>query len=323
MYEIPVHLPPITLRAAMPIKAGRDLLLSGEIRIGGVKAHIITTMDFAEAQRQWERATAWTSSHRSIPYQVGRARRTIPPLEEVLRGEGQYDETEGIFDDVANFMTKTPIGNIAKTALSFIPGVNIASNLAFGAAEMVNKARQGGGGGGGPPPRAPANPPPVAQVVKLAQQVRQEQNARRAAEGRKALSVDDQALLRAAKAHELMLRARDGNADAQRAIGRLRIAPYLPGGNAHLDHMALDAAQLLAGGYPADQIDDLSDLEASGDLEESGDLDAVSGLILPRTRRILTARALREAFDREPRRTRAGDVDEAGDVAEVGCGCRK
>jgi hypothetical protein len=320
MFTIPVHLPPITLRAAMPIKAGRDLLLSGEIRIGGVKAHILTTMDFAEAQRQWERATSWASSHRTIPHQVGRARRTVPALDEVLRGEGQYDEAEGVFDDVANFMTKSPIGNIAKTALSFVPGVNIASNLAFGAAEMVNKARQGAGG---PPPRVPAKPPPVAQVVKLAQQVRQEQNARRAAEGRKPLSVDDQALLRAAKAHELMLRARDGNGDAQRAIGRLRIAPYLPGGNAHLDHLALDAAQLLAGGYPADQIDDLSDLEASGDLEEAGDLDTVSGLVLPRTRRILTARALREAFEREPRRTRAGDVDEAGEVAEVRCGCQK
>jgi hypothetical protein len=79
----------------------------------------------------------------------------------------------------------------------------------------------------------------------------------------------------------------------------------------------------LAGGYPADQIDDLSDLEASGDLEEAGDLDTVSGLVLPRTRRILTARALREAFEREPRRTRAGDVDEAGEVAEVRCGCQK
>lgn len=322
MFTIPVHLPPITLRAAMPIKAGKDLLISGEIRIGGVKAHILTTMDFAEAQRQWERATAWASSHQSIPYQVGRARRNVPPLEEVLRGEGNYDQTEGIFDDVANFMTKSPIGNIAKTALAFVPGVNIASNLAFGAAEMVNKARQGKG----PAPKGAPRLPP-AQVVKMAQQVRQEQNIRRAAAGRKPLEVDDQALLRAANAQELMLRARDGNSDAQRAIGRLRIAPYLPGGNTHLDHLALDAAQLLGGGYPADQIDDLSDLEASGDLEEAGDLDAVSGLVLPRTKRILTARALREALDKEPRRTtRAGDVDEAGeagDVAEVPCGCRK
>lgn len=319
MFTIPVHLPPITLRAAMPIKAGRDLLLSGEIRIGGVRAHIITTMDFAEAQRQWERATAWAASHQSIPHQVGRARRTVPPLQEVLRGEGNYDEAEGVFDDVANFMTKSPIGNIAKTALSFVPGVNIASNLAFGAAEMVNKARQGAG----PAPKVPARPVPVAQVVKMAQQVRQEQNTRRATEGRKPLNIDDQALLRAAKAQELMQRAREGNGDAQRAIGRLRIAPYLPGGNTHLDHLALDAAQLLGGGYPADQIDDLSDLVASGDLEEAGDMESVSGLILPRTRRILTARALREAFDKDPRRTRAGDVDEAGEVAEVRCGCRK
>src|SRR5262245_44861465 len=108
MMEIPINLPRVILRAATPIKAGNDLVLSGELQIGNRgKVHIVTTMPFADAQREWERLTGWAASRPGLPYRTARVRRDVPRLGDVLTDSGAmlaYDETQGVFDDIAKFM---------------------------------------------------------------------------------------------------------------------------------------------------------------------------------------------------------------------------
>lgn len=297
--DLEYQLQPVRMRAALPVVRGQTLLWSGELTIGRTVIHIVGTTPQADAERAWQRVTSYAASQRKIPYRLG-------DLVDEETGDLSpgIEETEGIFDDIANFMTSSPIGNAVEAAASFVPGLNVASSAAFGAAKLYKAARS--------KRRKAGRHPLLSQLDRVRGPLPTSKNLREAVDftrsmmkgaipklqqqGRRVVPVSDEALMRAAQAIELTERARAGNPEALRVIGKMRTMPHAPGSPHHLDLMALDAAQLIG----PDESDEAADSLLVEGLTGAPLTSAETGaLVRPArtTEEIINAQRLREAFE--------------------------
>src|SRR6266540_1284278 len=141
--EFPVNLPPFTVRMATPIRRGNFLVLSGELVSGQTRINLVSMHPWAQAEQFWRGFTRSVNSVDPTRYQ------TPPMLREVITEDGiavaGVGDVEGILEDIGKFASG-PLGNIAQTALSFVPGLNRISSTAFGAAKLLGrgKAKKGG-----------------------------------------------------------------------------------------------------------------------------------------------------------------------------------
>jgi len=254
--DITIPLAPVVMRAALPVVRGQSLVWSGELMVGRTKIHIVGSTPLADAERAWERLTGYAAKQRKIPLRLG----------DVLDEETGdlrpgIDETEGVFDDVVNFMTASPVGKTIEAAASFVPGLNVASSAAFGAAKLYKAARGQARKVGRHPvttrverQRAPL---PTSKVLRgpvdIARSMQRQLTPQLQAQGRRVQQFSEEDLMRAAQAVELLERARAGHPEALKVIGKMRTTPHAPGSSHHLDLLALDAAQLVgpAGGDDA------------------------------------------------------------------------
>ncbi|HSN99566.1 MAG TPA: hypothetical protein VLS89_14830 [Candidatus Nanopelagicales bacterium] len=295
-------LPPVTMRAALPVVRGQSLLWSGELMIGRTRIHIVGSTPLADAERAWQRVTSYTGGNRRIPLRLG-------DLLDEETGDLSpgFEETEGVFDDVVNFMTSSPIGKTIEAAASFVPGLNTASSAVFGAAKLYQAARSQAKKVGKRPQRSRAEkkraPLPTTKQIRdsvdFARSVQQAMLPKLAQQGRRVVPISEEALMRAAQAIELTERARAGHPEALRVIGKMRTLPYRPGSQHHLDLLALDAAQFI--GSDEGDADDrqLEDMLVEG-LTGAPIGSAETGALVtpPRTSgEIITAQRLREAFE--------------------------
>lgn len=299
--DIAIPLAPVVMRAALPIVRGQSLVWSGELMIGRTKIHIVGSTPLSDAERAWERLTQYTAKQRRIPLRLG----------DVLDEETGdlrpgVEETEGLLDDVANFMTSSPIGKTIEAAASFVPGLNMASSAAFGAAKLYKAARGQARKVGRHPvttrverQRAPL---PTSKVLRgpvdVARSMQRQLTPQLQAQGRRVQQFSEDDLMRAAQAVELLERARAGHPEALRVIGKMRTTPHKPGSSHHLDLLALDAAQLVGPGGGDDDADEFDHLAVEGLTGGAG--PAMSAPLAPPGRtgaEIINAERLRSAFE--------------------------
>lgn len=296
--EIP--LPPVVMRAALPVVRGQSLVWSGELMIGRTRIHLIGSTPIADAERAWNKVTGYAAKQRTIPYRLG----------DILDEETGdlrpgVEETEGILDDVVNFMTSSPIGNTIEAAASFVPGLGVASSAAFGAAKLYKAARGKAKRAGQHPVTTRVEkvraPLPTSKALRssvdFARSLQQTMIPRLQQQGRKVQPFSDEQLMRAAQAVELIEHARAGNPEALRVIGKVRTLPHGPGSPHHLDLMALDAAQITGPGDGGDEDDEVFDQLLVEGLGGSKSAIVPAGTPVRASNEIITADRLRAALE--------------------------
>lgn len=290
-FDFTINPQPVQMRAALPVVRGDKLLWTGELMIGRTRIHIVGSTPLADAEQTWHRITSYTAKHRKIPMRLG----------DVLDEETgdilpEAEETEGVFDDIANFMASSPIAKTIEAAASFVPGLNVASSAAFGAAKLYHAARSDARKAGkipilGPGQRARAPLPTsksLRSLVDHARTLQQQAAAKLQQKGQRARQFTDEELMRAAQSIELIERARAGNPAALKVIGRVRTRVVAPGSTHHLDALALDAAQLVGPPEGDDAADAVEGLTAAGSKCARAEPE--------RSGEIISADRLREAF---------------------------
>ena len=291
--DFQVPLPPVVMRAALPVVRGQSLLWTGELMIGRTRIHIVGSTPLADAEQAWQKITGYAAKQRKIPLRLG----------DLLDEETgslltEDEETEGVFDDVVNFMTSSPIGKTIEAAASFVPGLNTASSAAFGAAKLYQAARGHARKKGKRPPkrrneRARAPLPTSTNLrpaVDFAREYQQAMAPKLQQMGKRVRLYSDEELMRAAQAVELLELARAGHPDALKAVGKMRTVPHRPASPHHLDLLALDAAQFINPIEDDDAIDvqRLDALAVEGLSGEPQQSQTTSGII--------TADQLRESM---------------------------